>query len=147
MWEVDADSARFNRVATPARRTVDFVFEGKPDLEALRAAVAQQDIAGAHVRVRWTVAYEDRHEVCRELIHRELANAAGVKLEGRIVPVVRTRAAGIARATSLSDKVRQWARVTEVKSGPLLACLDRLRAETAEVIAERVLRGEVAPSR
>ncbi|WP_421884194.1 metallophosphoesterase family protein [Methylibium sp.] len=143
MWEVDADGARFDRVATPARRTVDIVFEGKPDLDALRTTIAQQDIAGAHVRVRWTVADEDRHEVDRALIERELGCAAEVKLEGRIVPVVRTRAAGISRASSLADKVRQWAQVTDAKPGPLLACLARLDAETGEVIAERILRGEM----
>jgi exonuclease SbcD len=143
MWEVDADGARFDQVPTPARRTVDIVFEGKPDLDALRAAIARQDIAGAHVRVRWTVADEDRHEVDRALIERELGCAAEVKLEGRIVPVVRTRAAGISRAASLADKVRQWAQVTEAKPEPLLACLAQLAAETGEVIAERVLRGEL----
>ena len=143
MWEVDADGARFDRVATPARRTVDIVFEGKPDLDALRTAVAQQGVAGAHVRVRWTVADEDRHEVDRALIERELRCAAEVKLEGRIVPVVRTRADGISRAASLADKVRQWAQVTEAKPEPLLACLAQLEGETGEVIAERVLRGEL----
>jgi exonuclease SbcD len=51
---------------------VDIVFEGKPDLDALRTAVAQQDIAGAFVRVRWTVADEDRHEVDRAAIERLL---------------------------------------------------------------------------
>ena len=106
-----------------------------------------QDIAGAHVRVRWTVADEDRHEVDRALIERELGCAAGVKLEGRIVPVVRTRAAGISRAGSLADKVRQWARVTEAKPEPLLECLAQLEAETGEVIAERVLRGEMPQAR
>ena len=141
MWEVDADGARFDQVPTPARRTVDIVFEGKPHIDALRTAIAQQDIAGAHVRVRWTVADEDRHEVDRALIERELGRAAEVKLEGRIVPVVRTRAAGISRASSLADKVRQWAQVTDAKPGPLLACLARLDSETGEVIAERILRG------
>ncbi len=143
VWEVDADEARFEPVPTPARRTVDIVFEGKPDLAALRKAAAEQHIAGAHVRVRWTVADEDRHEVDRALIQRELGCAAEVKLEGRIVPVVRTRAAGISRAASLADKVRQWAQVTEAKPGPLLACLERLEAETGEVIAEQILRGEL----
>jgi exonuclease SbcD len=146
MWEVDAEGARFDRVVTPARRTVDIVFEGKPDLDALRTAIAQQGIAGAHVRVRWTVAAEDRHEVDRALIESELGCAAEVKLEGRIVPVVRTRAAGISRAASLADKVRLWAQVTEAKPGPLLACLAQLEAETGEDIAERVLRGELPTS-
>lgn len=143
MWEVDADDASFDLVPTPARRTVDILFEGKPDLAALRNAIAEQGIAGAHVRVRWTVAEEDRHDVDRALIERELGCAAEVKLEGRIVPVVRTRAAGISRAASLADKVRQWALVTDSKPEPLLACLARLDAETGEALAEQILRGEL----
>ncbi len=82
VWEVEADQARFALEPTPARRTVDIVFDGKPDLDALRAAVAWQDIAGAFVRVRWTVADEDRHEVDRRAIERLLEGAAETKLEG-----------------------------------------------------------------
>jgi exonuclease SbcD len=86
LWEVDADQARFTLEPTPARRTVDIVFEGKPDLDALRTAVAQQDIAGAFVRVRWTVADEDRHQVDRAAIERLLDGAAETKLEGASCP-------------------------------------------------------------
>ena len=142
VWEVDADQARCALEPTPARRTVDVVFDGKPDLDALRAAVAQQDVAGAFVRVRWTVADEDRHEVDRRAIERLLEGAAETKLEGRIVPVVRTRAAGISQLAHLADKVRIWAQVTEVRVEPLLACLQTLSGQGPEAIVERVLRGQ-----
>ncbi len=142
VWEVDADQARFALEATPARRTVDLVFDGKPDLEELRAAVAQQDIAGAFVRVRWTVSDEDRHEVDRKAIERLLEGAAETKLEGRIVPVVRTRAAGISQLAQLADKVRVWAQITEVRVEPLLACLQTLSGQEPEAIVECVLRGQ-----
>ena len=52
---------------------MDIVFEGKPELEVLRAVVAEQEVAGAFVRVRWTIAEEDRHEVDRAAILRLLA--------------------------------------------------------------------------
>ena len=145
VWEVDADQARFVLESTPARRTIDIVFDGKPDVDALRAAVAQQDIAGAFVRVRWTVADEDRHEVDRRAIERLLEGAAETKLEGRIVPVVRTRAAGISQLAQLADKVRVWAQVTEVRAEPLLACLQMLSGQEPEAIVERVLRGQEIP--
>jgi len=145
VWEVDADQARFALEPTPARRTVDVVFDGKPDLEALCAAVAQQDIAGAFVRVRWTVADEDRHEVDRRAIERLLEGAAETKLEGRIVPVVRTRAAGISQLAHLADKVRVWAQVSEARVEPLLACLQVLSAQEPEAIIEHVLRGQEIP--
>ena len=141
LWEVDADQARFTLEPTPARRTIDIVFDGKPDLDALHTAVAQQDIAGAFVRVRWTVADEDRHQVDRAALGRLLEDAAEVKLEGRIVPVVRTRAAGISQLANLADKVRVWAQVTEARAEPVLECLQALSGHEPEAIAERVLRG------
>lgn len=146
LWEVDADQARFTLEPTPTRRTIDIVFDGKPDLEALRATVAQQDVAGAFVRVRWTVADEDRHEVNRAAIERLLAGAADTKLEGRIVPVVRTRAAGISQLANLADKVRVWAQATEAQADPLLACLHALASQAPDAIAESVLRRQAGPA-
>lgn len=146
LWEVEAAQARFTLEPTPARRTVDIVFEGKPNLDVLRAAVAQQDVAGAFVRVRWTVADEDRHEVDRATILRLLEGAAETKLEGRIVPVVRTRAAGISQLANLADKVRVWAQVTEVRVEPLIECLQALSSQGPDAIAERVLRGQEVPN-
>lgn len=140
LWEVDADSARCTLEPTPARRTVDIVFEGRPDLDALREAAAGQDIAGASVRVRWTVAEEDRGAVDRGAIQRILAGAAETKLEGRIVPVVRTRMAGISRMARMEDKLRAWAQVSEVNPEPLLTCLAALEEATPEDIAEDLLR-------
>ena len=144
LWEIDVSDVRFTLEPTPARRTLDVVFEGKPDLAVLREAVEHADIAGAFVRVRWTVADEDRHEVDRAAIQRVLQGATEVKLEGRIVPVVRTRAQGISQLASLADKVRAWALSTEAKPQPLLDCLLALASQTPEMIAERTLRGTAA---
>ncbi len=140
LWEVGADSACCTLEPTPARRTMDIVFEGRPDLEALREAVSRQDIAGASVRVRWTVAEEDRGSVDRGAIQRILADAAETKLEGRIVPVVRTRMAGISRMARMEDKLRAWAQVSEVNPEPLLRCLAALEEATPEDIAADLLR-------
>jgi exonuclease SbcD len=139
LWDVDAKSATCSLRPTPARRTIDIVFDGKPALDALREVVAQQDIAGAFVRVRWTVAEEDRHEANRDAIQQALVLAAEVKLEGRIVPVVRTRAAGISQLTSLEEKVTAWAQATDVVAAPLLACLAELVGGEPNMVAERVL--------
>jgi exonuclease SbcD len=91
------------------------------------------------VRVRWTVANEDRHEIDRQAIQQILADAADVKLEGRIVPVVRTRAPGIAQLTNLADKVRAWADTTQVRAEPLLDCLERAQGAAPADIVARVL--------
>jgi exonuclease SbcD len=144
LWEVGASVTRFELVATPARRTVDLFFEGKPDLQRIQAAVQEQGLEGAHVRVRWVVADEDRHEVDREAIKRALGGAAGVQLEGRVVPVVRSRAAGISRCVGLADKVRAWARVTSTRPEPLLDCLGQLAVSDPVRLAAAMLAGPPA---
>ncbi len=139
LWEVDATSARLAFEPTPARRTIDICFEGKPDIDVLQAAIKAHEVAGAFVRVRWTVGDEDRHEVDRDAIGRMLTAAAEVKLEGRIVPVVRTRAAGMSQAATIADKVRAWARATEAKTEPLLACMECLHTFAPDAIASEIL--------
>ena len=147
LWDVDAAEVRFEHVLTPARRTVDLFFEGKPDLEQIKVAMEEGRLQGAWVRVRWTVADEERNEVDREAIRRALSGAADVQLEGRIVPIVRSRAEGISRCGSLSAKVRAWATVTGAKPEPLLADLERLSHQTPEQIAAEVLSRSAAEER
>ncbi|CAM3391795.1 metallophosphoesterase family protein [Paracidovorax anthurii] len=144
LWEVEAEAAGCRLEATPARRTIDIVFEGRPDLDALRDAVARQDVAGASVRVRWTVPEEERCAVDRHAILRVLADAADTQLEGRIVPVTRARAEGISRLARMDDQLREWARITEVRAEPLLGCLAALAEASPEDIAARVLQQGVA---
>ncbi|PPU86298.1 metallophosphatase family protein [Xanthomonas hortorum pv. hederae] len=144
LWEVEADGAQCRLMPTPARRTLELDFDGPPDLEAIRRAVAEQEIEGAFVRVRWRVAEEDRHDVDRKAIEGLLAGAAGIKLEGRIVPVQRSRAAGIAGLVRLPDKIRAWAKVSDVRAAPLLECLAALEQQSPEQVAAAVLSGAEA---
>jgi len=139
LWEFEGGVVRHTLVPTPARRTVDIVFDGKPDMDALRLAIEREGVTDACVRVRWTIADEDRHEVDRGAIQRLLEGAAEVRLEGRVVPVVRTRAAGISQLASLADKVRVWAKAMEAKPQPLLACLQTLTSQTPQDIADQTL--------
>ncbi len=138
LWEVGAAIARFEMIETPARRTVDLVFDGMPDLEEITRAATELGVAGAHVRVRWQVGEEERAGIDREAIKRALGDAADVHLEGRVVPVVRSRAAGISRAASLQEKVRVWAKATGCTDGPLIdrlnALVDREPADIAAAI-------------
>lgn len=140
LWEVDADSARFRLHATPARRTLDIFFEGRPDLEALRRTAAQQSLAGTSVRVRWTIAEEEKQAVDRAAILAVLGEAAEVKLEGRIVPVQRARLAGVSQLACLADKVKAWAQSTRCSPAPLLACLDQVTNRSPEAIARAALQ-------
>jgi len=139
LWDVGAALARFELVPTPARRTLDLIFDGAPSLAEVEEALNAHDVAGAHVRVRWTVAAEDRHQVDREAIQRALQAAADVQLEGRVVPIVRSRAAGISRCGSLEGKVRTWCEVVGADSRPLLSCLTDLACLGPAAIAAKVL--------
>jgi exonuclease SbcD len=144
IWDVDADGADCTLIHTPARRTLDIGFDGMPNVEALTAAIGAVDIAGAFIRVRWTVAEEDDASVDRAAILRQLASAAEVKLEGRTVPLQRSRASGIAQAHSLADKVMAWAAVNACRAEPLLDCLNGLAGESVEGIVEALMN---APDR
>ncbi len=93
LWTVDAIGATFDFVPTPARRMVHLDFPATPDLESIRAAA--QSAQGAFVRVRWSVPEEERDSIDRAAIVAALAGAAEVKLEARVIPVVRSRAEGI----------------------------------------------------
>ncbi|MCC6198277.1 MAG: metallophosphatase family protein [Burkholderiales bacterium] len=139
IWNVGAASACFELIATPAKRTVEIAFEGMPKLEELQQLARTIDVTGAFVRVRWTVPEEDRHEVDRSAIQHVFGAAAEIKLEGRVIPVVRTRAAGISNEASIAAKIAVWARLTEARPKPLLACLEALQTHAPDEIAGTII--------
>jgi DNA repair protein SbcD/Mre11 len=126
----------FEFALTPARRMVHLEFAGLPDLQAIQAAA--EAVKGAFVRVRWNVPQEDQASVDRDEITAALAGAAAVKLEGRIIPIVRTRAEGISLAVTLADKVSQWAAVTKVDASGLLERLALVEHTDAEQIVAAI---------
>ena len=67
--------------------------------------------------------------------HPRRQPAADVQLEGRVIPVVRSRAAGISRCASLAAKVAVWCEVSAVAPGPLLERLDALACDEPSDIA------------
>ena len=117
-------------------------FDGKPDLEALKAAAPEAK--GAFVRVRWMVAEEEQGGVDRAAIEAALHGAAEVKLEGRVVPVVRSRAQGISQAHTLSEKVRRWAEATGVEADGILERLARMEAADIDEIVQGIAAGQGA---
>lgn len=143
VWDVTAKSARFEHVATPARRTIEITFDGMPRLDELQKFARANDLTGAFVRVRWTMPEEDRHEVDRLAIHGIFGAAAEVKLEGRVIPVVRARAAGISQQATIAAKIAVWARLTEARAEPLLGCLQALQTRAPEEIAANIMEGAI----
>jgi exonuclease SbcD len=111
-------------------------FAARPDIKAVKAAGASAQ--GAYVRVRWSVAEEEQGTVDRAAVLAALPGAAEVKLEGRVIPVMRSRAEGISQAHSLGDKVRRWAQVTGVEVSGLLARLERMEAADVDQIVREI---------
>lgn len=107
-----AISIRF--IPTPARRFV-FVDAEFDELDGKLEEV-KPTVAGAHVRVRFSLPEERRHEADREGIENMLLawGASAVKVESQIIPATRQRAAGISKATTLPEKVQRWAEATGV---------------------------------
>ncbi len=137
VWSVGPDRAHVELDMTPARRTIEVRFAGAPDIEELRGIA--EDANGAFVKVAWEVPEEERTTVDRAAIEAALAGAAEIKLEGRIIPMVRSRAHGISRAQSLAEKLQRWAEVTDVDAAPLCDALADLAARTPEAIAAEIL--------
>ena len=137
LWSVDANGASLEFIPTPARRMVHLDFDGKPDMELVKAAAARA--RGAFVRVRWSVAEEESGTVDRAAIVAELAGAAEIKLEGRVVPIVRSRAEGISQAHSLAEKTRRWAEATGVEATGLLARLENLGSADVDQIVRHIV--------
>lgn len=142
IWTIDPGNARFEFHGTPARRLVDIVFDGPPDMDDLRECAAGLD-ANDHVRIRWHIDQEHAHSIDKTAI-RDLFGAAGsVKLEGTVDPIVSVRAGGIAKAHTLDAKLALWAQTTgDTASVPALAeRLDQLRTADPEVIVARIVGG------
>jgi exonuclease SbcD len=138
LWTVNANGASLEFVPTPARRMVHLDFHDKPDMEAVNAAAASAQ--GAFVRVRWSVAEEEQETVDRAAVLAALAGAAEVKLEGRVIAVMRSRAEGISHAHSLAEKVRRWAEATGVEVTGLLARLEHMEKADVDQIVQEISR-------
>lgn len=138
LWTVRPDEACFQFAETPARRMVHLDFQGMPDMHELERVAMQ--CQGAFVRVRWSVDEEHRDAVDREAIKAMLGGAASVKLEPRVVPIVRARAEGMNRTTSLTEKLRMWCKATETAEDGLEEHLTALQTTPPEELAAQILK-------
>jgi len=138
-WRVAPGEATASQVQTPASETVCIDFDGPPDMAKLAELAA--DAAHKFVRVRWTVNEEHRQLVDRDAIEALFGASAEVKLEARVLPAVRSRAEGISRAATLSEKLGRWCQLTGTDASPLLDSLSMLENLDAQAIADQVLAG------
>lgn len=137
MWDVESGGARAQLVPTPSRQTICIDFDGPPDMEELAAIAA--DANDKFVRVRWQVDEEHRQSVDRDAIAALFAQSAGLKVEARILPVVRSRSQGISLESTVDRKIERWCEHANVESAPLVERFQLLDTGDAEAIAAGVL--------
>ena len=112
IWDLEPGKAgTFTFHPSPSRQLLEITFAGPPDMDDLRALAAQAGPEDA-VRIRWEIDEEHAASVDKALIRDLFAGAESVKLEARVLPVQRVRAAGIGKAMTLADKLRYWAETT-----------------------------------
>ncbi|WP_408366944.1 hypothetical protein [Paraburkholderia sp. RL18-103-BIB-C] len=104
------------------------------------AAIAA-DATDKFVRVRWQVDEEHRQSVDRDAVEALFAQAAGLKVEARILPVVRSRSQGISLETTVDRKIERWAEHANVDAAPLVERFRLLESGFVEAIAAAVLAG------
>lgn len=140
LWQVSPGRADFGFIETPARRMLHLDFAGLPDMAALTGAA--EGCADAFVRIRWSVDEEHRNAVDREAIKAMYAAAAEVKLEPRVVPIVRSRAEGMNRLPSFTEKLKLWCVTTQTPEDGLAERLAAVQMQSAEEIATEILAQE-----
>jgi DNA repair protein SbcD/Mre11 len=107
-------------------------------------AKLQEIAAGAghkFVRVRWQVDEEHRQVVDREAIKALFSGAAGLKVESRVLPVVRSRAQGISLETTVEGKLGRWCELASIDPGPLQDRLELPASGDVEAITAGVRAG------
>lgn len=137
LWDVESDGAVSQLVATPSREMVYVEFDGPPDAERLAALAAES--VGKFIRVRWQIDEEHKQLVDRKAIEAMFVGAGGLKLEPRVLPVMRSRAEGISKEPTVEAKVARWCELTGIEASPVLDRLQLLDTGDAEMIAAAVL--------
>ncbi|WP_241332395.1 metallophosphoesterase family protein [Burkholderia cenocepacia] len=137
LWEVSASDARAVLVPTPSREMVSVAFDGPPDTNELEALAAAS--AGKFVRIRWQIDEEHKQLVDRKAIEAMFSAAAGLKLEPRVLPVMRSRAEGISTAPTVDAKLTRWCELSDVDAVPLVDRLQLLETGDPDVITESIL--------
>ncbi len=137
-WDIDHRNAAYRLMPTPARKLIHLDFPGVPDMEMVKDAI--KDAPGAFVRVRYSVDEEHRHSVDRDAVTQAFkdAGACAVKIEGRVVPVIRARAEGISKAGGLDTKLTLWAETTKSEAAPLTERLALLMQRSNEEIIQAI---------
>lgn len=139
IWNIEPGKARFTFHPTPARQLLEITFDGPPNMAELRE-LARTVTPDDAVRIRWSVDEEHVTAIDKAAIRELFAGAETLKLEGRVLPVQRTRAGGIGQALTLADKLSIWAKATGSDGiERLLERLELVQGHDPERIVSRIV--------
>lgn len=131
-------------VKVPARRLITVDIKGVGDLKDF---ASNEKIVGADIKVRCEVLESDMHKFNDVEIEKILfdAGASSAVVHKKVIPVNRTRAAGIGELKNLEEKIRKWAQTTGVElSEGVIDKVAVLEKDVEEIISE--ISGSVAPA-
>lgn len=110
IWDVSVGNVVHRRVETPYTRKIDINFEGEPDLVEIKEIVCANP--EAKIRVNYEYREERKDQDFAKMVREALGDVDG-KINGRMIPIQRTRAAGITQTVTVQDKLKAWCEVTE----------------------------------
>jgi exonuclease SbcD len=136
LWDIGETATHTQRI-TPARVMREFTYPGQPDLHELKREAPT--CAGQHVRIRYALDEEYRHEVNRNEILSWFETAHLVKIEPRINPILRSRTEGMAKDLSLSTQLGVWAKATGTADAGLHERLATLTQQSPDDIVSQLV--------
>jgi len=136
IWNVHNGHSTTDFITTPAKELLQIEFTEAPDMEQLK--VVAESAEGKHVRIRYVLNEEDRGSVSKNEIEALFADASEVRIEPSIKPITRTRAEGITKSNSISEKLKQWSEVTETNNDDMQEKLEELLTSSPDEILEDI---------
>jgi len=137
IWDVDVRESSFQFIKTPAKVLIHIEYEDMPDMDDLRRQAV--DAKDAHVRLRYKVDSDKRDQIDLVEIKALFEHAEHLKIEPTVNHIVRTRAAGITKATDISQKLSHWANVTEIDEQPMQDRLQILQSCSVDEIVNNIV--------
>lgn len=111
IWDSDGGATRWTFHETPARNLIDFEFDGPPDMDELAYSAGNLGPDDA-VRIRYSIDEEHANSVDKQAIRALFGHCDKLKIDARVNPIQRVRSEAISTATTLADKLKEWASAT-----------------------------------
>lgn len=137
-WDVRPSLPQFTPIVTPARKMIDIEFAGAPDLKQLETAA--ESVAGAWVRVIYTVDEEYAKTIDRNAIKQILAAAADVSFKATVLAIERQRCAGISRLPTLWERFSKYCELSGTPETGLHDRLQQLQSKDPVTIVSDLVR-------